>query len=60
VLWRGAFAACLLTAADAANAGDRVGPADLWYSIKKQWCKEAQGVIRARRGRAGGGGSPPS
>ncbi len=23
--------------------------ADVWYSIKKHWCLEAQGVIRARR-----------
>ncbi|HLB16340.1 MAG TPA: hypothetical protein VJM14_15520 [Burkholderiales bacterium] len=30
--------------------------ADIWYSINKYWCKEAQRVIRARRGRAGGSG----
>jgi hypothetical protein len=30
--------------------------ADVWYSIKKRWCIEAQRLIRARR--AGGGAEP--
>ena len=29
--------------------------ADIWYSIKKHWCLEAQRLIRARRRLAGGG-----
>lgn len=27
--------------------------ADIWYSVKKHWCLEAQQLIRARRGRQG-------
>jgi hypothetical protein len=30
--------------------------ADIWYSIRKYWCIEAQRAIRARRGRAGESG----
>jgi hypothetical protein len=29
--------------------------ADIWYSVKKHWCLEAQRLIRARRRLAGGG-----
>ena len=29
--------------------------ADIWYSVKRHWCLEAQGLIRARRRLAGGG-----
>ena len=30
--------------------------AELWYSIKKHWCQEAQRLIRAKRGRVAAGG----
>lgn len=30
--------------------------AELWYSIKKHWCQEAQSLIRAKRARVAAGG----
>jgi hypothetical protein len=34
-----------------------VHAADIWYSVKKHWCIEAQRLIRARRAAAGIGGA---
>jgi hypothetical protein len=34
-----------------------VHAADIWYSVKKHWCIEAQRLIRARRAAAGTGGA---
>jgi len=41
-----------LSAADAAATGDAgrlIAAADLWYSVKKHWCLDAQRAIQARR-----------
>ena len=38
---------------DSANI---VHAADIWYSVKKHWCIEAQQLIRARRAKAEQGG----
>ena len=39
---------------DSANI---VHAADIWYSVKKHWCIEAQQLIRARRAAAKQGGA---
>jgi hypothetical protein len=39
---------------DSANI---VHAADIWYSVKKHWCIEAQQLIRARRAKAEQGGA---
>jgi len=36
-------------AAGVRDAGRLVVAADLWYSVKKHWCLDAQRAIRARR-----------
>ena len=40
---------------DAANI---VHAADIWYSVKKHWCIEAQRLLRARHAHAGASGEP--
>jgi hypothetical protein len=30
--------------------------ADIWFSVRKHWCLEAQRLVRAKRARAGAGG----
>ncbi len=35
-------------AADAADTSNLLHAADVWYSVKKHWCTEAQRVMRAR------------
>jgi hypothetical protein len=42
---------------EGAEAGNLVVAADIWYSVKRHWCLEAQRVIRQRRVMAAG--NPP-
>jgi hypothetical protein len=36
---------------DSADAPNLLHAADLWHSVKKHWCSEAQQLVRARRER---------
>jgi hypothetical protein len=42
-------------AASDGAADNALWAADVWYSVKRHWCLEAQRVIRARRAALGGG-----
>jgi hypothetical protein len=56
--WLNAYAPDRPGQADAIPPGPSVNAlwaADVWYSIKKHWCLEAQRLIRARRAAAGQG-----
>ncbi len=45
-----------LPAGAGVDASNILHAADIWYSVKKHWCIEAQRLIRARRRLAGAGG----
>jgi hypothetical protein len=43
---------------DGAAADNALWAADMWYSIKRHWCLEAQRLIRAKRAALGPGSAP--